>query len=93
MVAQASLTHAPGQVAQPQTQRSEPGADVRGAQLCERTQRSQAQTLEDAHELGECLGVEGLVQEECGVEGNLMVGANVAGFLKVAQAMLAQGVV
>ena len=31
--------------------------------------------------------------KECGVEGNLMVGANVAGFLKVAQAMLAQGVV
>ncbi len=30
--------------------------------------------------------------KECGVEGNLMVGANVAGFLKVAQAMLDQGV-
>ena len=30
---------------------------------------------------------------ECGVEGNLVVGANVAGFLKVANAMLAQGVV
>ena len=31
--------------------------------------------------------------KECGVEGNLVVGANVAGFLKVASAMLAQGVV
>ncbi len=30
--------------------------------------------------------------KECGVEGNLMVGANVAGFLKVAQAMTEQGV-
>ena len=30
---------------------------------------------------------------ECGQPGNLVVGANVAGFLKVAQAMLAQGVV
>ncbi|MBC5580316.1 NADP-specific glutamate dehydrogenase [Anaerofilum sp. BX8] len=29
---------------------------------------------------------------ECGCEGNLVVGANVAGFLKVADAMLAQGV-
>lgn len=28
----------------------------------------------------------------CGVEGNLMVGANVAGFIKVADAMLAQGI-
>ncbi|EJX03592.1 hypothetical protein EVA_08301, partial [gut metagenome] len=28
----------------------------------------------------------------CGVPGNLMVGANVAGFLKVANAMIAQGV-
>ena len=28
----------------------------------------------------------------CGAEGNLMVGANVAGFIKVADAMLAQGV-
>lgn len=30
---------------------------------------------------------------ECGCEGNLVVGANVAGFLKVAEAMLAQGIV
>ena len=30
--------------------------------------------------------------KECGVEGNLMVGANVAGFLKVADAMVAQGI-
>ena len=30
--------------------------------------------------------------KECEVEGNLVVGANVAGFLKVAKAMLAQGV-
>ena len=30
--------------------------------------------------------------KECGVEGNLMVGANVAGFKKVAGAMLAQGI-
>ena len=30
---------------------------------------------------------------ECGQEGNLVVGANVAGFLKVAEAMMAQGVV
>ena len=30
---------------------------------------------------------------ECGKPGDLMVGANVAGFLKVAQAMMAQGVV
>ncbi len=30
--------------------------------------------------------------KECGCEGNLVVGANVAGFLKVADAMLAQGV-
>ncbi len=30
---------------------------------------------------------------ECGWEGNLVVGANVAGFLKVAEAMIAQGVV
>ena len=29
---------------------------------------------------------------ECGCEGNLVVGANVAGFLKVADAMLAQGI-
>ena len=28
----------------------------------------------------------------CGAEGNLMVGANVAGFIKVADAMLAEGV-
>ena len=31
--------------------------------------------------------------KECGAEGDLVVGANVAGFLKVADAMLAQGVV
>ena len=31
--------------------------------------------------------------EECGCPGDLMVGANVAGFLKVAEAMMAQGVV
>ena len=30
---------------------------------------------------------------ECGQPGNLVLGANVAGFLKVAEAMLAQGVV
>ena len=30
--------------------------------------------------------------KECGCEGNLVVGANVAGFLKVADAMIAQGV-
>ncbi|NCB50786.1 MAG: NADP-specific glutamate dehydrogenase [Clostridia bacterium] len=30
---------------------------------------------------------------ECGKPGNLMVGANVAGFLKVAEAMMAQGIV
>ena len=30
---------------------------------------------------------------ECDAEGNLVVGANVAGFLKVAEAMLAQGIV
>ena len=30
--------------------------------------------------------------QECGVEGNLMVGANVAGFIKVADAMVAQGI-
>ena len=30
---------------------------------------------------------------ECGRPGDLMVGANVAGFLKVAEAMMAQGVV
>lgn len=30
--------------------------------------------------------------KECGVEGNLMVGANVAGFIKVADAMLAEGI-
>ncbi len=30
---------------------------------------------------------------ECGSDGNLVVGANVAGFLKVAEAMMAQGVV
>jgi len=30
---------------------------------------------------------------ECGCEGNLVVGANVAGFLKVADAMMAQGIV
>jgi len=29
---------------------------------------------------------------ECGAEGNLVVGANVAGFIKVAQAMLAEGI-
>lgn len=28
----------------------------------------------------------------CGAEGNLMVGANVAGFIKVADAMLAEGI-
>ena len=31
--------------------------------------------------------------KECGAEGNLVIGANVAGFLKVADAMLAQGIV
>lgn len=30
--------------------------------------------------------------KECGAEGNLMVGANVAGFAKVADAMLAEGI-
>ena len=30
--------------------------------------------------------------EECGMPGNLVVGANVAGFLKIADAMMAQGV-
>ena len=29
---------------------------------------------------------------ECGMAGNLMVGANVAGFIKVADSMIAQGV-
>jgi glutamate dehydrogenase (NADP+) len=31
--------------------------------------------------------------EECGKPGNLVVGANVAGFAKVADAMMAQGIV
>ena len=31
--------------------------------------------------------------EECGCPGDMMLGANVAGFLKVAEAMMAQGVV
>ena len=31
--------------------------------------------------------------KEYGYEGNLVVGANIAGFLKVADAMLAQGIV
>ena len=31
--------------------------------------------------------------KECGVEGDLVVGANVAGFIKVADAMLAEGIV
>ncbi|MEG0617278.1 MAG: NADP-specific glutamate dehydrogenase, partial [Oscillospiraceae bacterium] len=30
--------------------------------------------------------------KDCGADGNLMVGANVAGFIKVADCMLAQGV-
>ena len=30
--------------------------------------------------------------KEFGAEGNLVVGANIAGFLKVADAMLAQGI-
>ena len=30
---------------------------------------------------------------ECGQPGNMMLGANVAGFLKVADAMMAQGIV
>ena len=30
---------------------------------------------------------------QCGRAGDLMVGANVAGFLKVAEAMMAQGIV
>lgn len=30
---------------------------------------------------------------ECGQPGNMMIGANVAGFLKVANAMMAQGIV
>jgi len=30
---------------------------------------------------------------ECGEDGNLVVGANIAGFLKIAEAMLAQGVI
>ena len=30
--------------------------------------------------------------EECGKKGNLVVGANVAGFIKVSEAMLAEGV-
>lgn len=30
--------------------------------------------------------------KECGAEGNLMVGANVAGFIKVADSMIAQGI-
>ena len=30
---------------------------------------------------------------ECGQPGNMMLGANVAGFLKVANAMMAQGIV
>ena len=30
--------------------------------------------------------------EQCGCAGNLVVGANVAGFLKVAEAMLFQGI-
>ena len=31
--------------------------------------------------------------KECGHPGNLVMGANVAGFMKVADAMMAQGVV
>ena len=31
--------------------------------------------------------------KEYGMEGNLVAGANIAGFLKVADAMLAQGIV
>ena len=31
--------------------------------------------------------------EEYGMKGNLVAGANIAGFLKVANAMLAQGIV
>ena len=31
--------------------------------------------------------------KEYGVEGNYVVGANIAGFMKVADAMLAQGIV
>jgi len=30
---------------------------------------------------------------QCGEEGNLVIGANVAAFLKIAEAMLAQGIV
>ncbi len=30
---------------------------------------------------------------ECGQKGNMMLGANIAGFLKVASAMMAQGIV
>jgi glutamate dehydrogenase (NADP+) len=33
------------------------------------------------------------VAKEYGCEGNLVTGANIAGFLKVANAMMAQGVV
>ncbi|MBO5734350.1 MAG: NADP-specific glutamate dehydrogenase, partial [Clostridia bacterium] len=31
--------------------------------------------------------------KEYGMEGNLIAGANIAGFLKVAEAMMAQGIV
>ncbi|MGA3812177.1 NADP-specific glutamate dehydrogenase, partial [Escherichia coli] len=30
--------------------------------------------------------------KECGAEGNLLIGANVAGFQKVAEAMMAEGI-
>ena len=30
--------------------------------------------------------------KDCGMEGNLVVGANVAGFIKVSNAMLAEGI-
>ncbi|ETJ30626.1 Glutamate dehydrogenase, partial [human gut metagenome] len=31
--------------------------------------------------------------KEYGVEGNILAGANIAGFMKVAEAMMAQGIV
>jgi glutamate dehydrogenase (NADP+) len=31
--------------------------------------------------------------EDCGVAGNYVIGANIAGFTRIAEAMMAQGVV
>ncbi|MCI5753802.1 MAG: NADP-specific glutamate dehydrogenase [Clostridiales bacterium] len=90
-VLEAGIVYAPGKAA------NAGGVATSGLEMCQNSIRL-SWTFEEVDEK-----LKGIMKSifhnaydasvECGVPGNLVVGANIAGFLKVADAMLAQGVV